>query len=79
MQIVSLGGNLHEKSKSIFKEKFWKFYQACSAFNKLYEEKMILIAYEGPDQPVEVLWPSQPNGVMLSTVSLPNHPFTFIL
>ena len=25
---------------------------------------------------VEVLWPSQPNGVMSSTVSLPNHMFT---
>ena len=25
---------------------------------------------------VEVLWPSQPNGVMLSVVSLPNHTFT---
>ena len=24
----------------------------------------------------EVLWPSQPNGVMSSTVSLPNHTFT---
>ena len=31
------------------------------------------------DQPlvcVEVLWPSQPNGVMSSLVSLPNHTFT---
>ena len=25
---------------------------------------------------VEVLWPSQPNGVMWSAVSLPNHTFT---
>ena len=25
---------------------------------------------------VEVLWPSQPNGVMSSEVSLPNHMFT---
>ena len=25
---------------------------------------------------VEVLWPSQPNGVMWSVVSLPNHIFT---
>ena len=25
---------------------------------------------------VEVLWPSQPNGVMSSAVSLPNHKFT---
>ena len=25
---------------------------------------------------VEVLWPSQPNGVMSSAVSLPNHEFT---
>ena len=25
---------------------------------------------------VEVLWSSQPNGVMSSTVSLPNHTFT---
>ena len=25
---------------------------------------------------VEVLWPSQPNGVMLSVVSLPNHILT---
>ena len=25
---------------------------------------------------VKVLWPSQPNGVMLSAVSLPNHMFT---
>ena len=25
---------------------------------------------------VEVLWPSQPIGVMLSAVSLPNHTFT---
>ena len=25
---------------------------------------------------VEVLWPSQPNGVMPSAVSLPNHTFT---
>ena len=25
---------------------------------------------------VEVLWPSQPNGVMLSMVSLANHTFT---
>ena len=24
----------------------------------------------------EVLWPSQPDGVMLSAVSLPNHTFT---
>ena len=24
---------------------------------------------------VEVLWPSQPNGVMSSAVSLPNHTF----
>ena len=24
----------------------------------------------------EVLWPSQPSGVMLSTLSLPNHMFT---
>ena len=24
---------------------------------------------------VEVLWPSQPNGVMLNMVSLPNHTF----
>ena len=24
---------------------------------------------------VEVLWPSQPNGVMSSTVNLPNHTF----
>ena len=25
---------------------------------------------------VEVLWPSQPDGVMSSAVSLPNHTFT---
>ena len=25
---------------------------------------------------VEVLWPSQPNGVMSSAISLPNHTFT---
>ena len=25
---------------------------------------------------VEVLWPSQPSGVMMSMVSLPNHMFT---
>ena len=25
---------------------------------------------------VEVLWPSQPNGVMSSAVRLPNHTFT---
>ena len=25
---------------------------------------------------VKVLWPSQPNGVMSSVVSLPNHTFT---
>ena len=25
---------------------------------------------------VEVLWPSQPNGVMSSSVSLPSHMFT---
>ena len=25
---------------------------------------------------VEVFWPSQPNGVMSSAVSLPNHTFT---
>ena len=25
---------------------------------------------------VEVLWPSQPNGVMSRAVSLPNHTFT---
>ena len=25
---------------------------------------------------VEVLWPSQPNGVVSSTVNLPNHTFT---
>ena len=25
---------------------------------------------------VEILWPNQPNGVMSSTVSLPNHAFT---
>ena len=25
---------------------------------------------------VEVLWPSQPNGVISSAVSLPNHTFT---
>ena len=25
---------------------------------------------------VEVLWPSQPNGVISSVVSLPNHTFT---
>ena len=25
---------------------------------------------------VEVLWPSQPSGVMSSAVSLPNHTFT---
>ena len=25
---------------------------------------------------VEVLWPSQPNGVMLSTVKLPNYTLT---
>ena len=25
---------------------------------------------------VEILWPSQPNGVMSSAVSLPNHTFT---
>ena len=25
---------------------------------------------------VEVLWPSQPDGVMSSAVSLPNHKFT---
>ena len=25
---------------------------------------------------VEVLWPSQPSGVMSSVVSLPNHTFT---
>ena len=25
---------------------------------------------------VEVLWPNQPNGVMSSAVSLPNHTFT---
>ena len=24
---------------------------------------------------LEVLWPSQPNGVMMSTVILPNHTF----
>ena len=27
---------------------------------------------------VEVLWPSQPNGVMSSVVSLPNHTFTLL-
>ena len=46
---------------------------------------MELFETEGPDQPtlyifgfvcVEVLWPSQPNGVMSSAVSLPNHTFT---
>ena len=25
---------------------------------------------------IEILWPSQPNGVMSSAVSLPNHTFT---
>ena len=45
---------------------------------------MFIIIIPGPAEPgyasscvcVEVLQPSQPNVVMLSTVSLPNHTFT---
>ena len=39
-------------------------------------QKLIIIACGSEFVCVEVLRPSQPNGVMLSAVSLPNHTFT---
>ena len=40
-------------------------------FNNLFER--ILPDWAGSYVCVEVLWPNQPNGVMSSVVSLPNH------
>ena len=39
-------------------------------------QKVITVAYPDLFVCVEVLRPSQPNGVMSSAVSLPNHTFT---
>ena len=63
--LVSPGRNLHEMSQLIFVLKF----EPCmlSVNNILLEFCFVC---------VEVLRPSQPNGVMSSAVSLPNHTFT---
>ena len=45
-------------------------YYACGAFIYLYINFLQHLVY------VEVLWPGQPNGVMSSAVSSPNHTFT---
>ena len=52
----------------------------CSLDHKLFLLKIIfLLRIQGKNYFFvcdEVLWPSQPNEVMLSTISLPNHTFT---
>ena len=49
---------------------FFFLIQKSSAAAKKKQQKSCLFAC------VEVLWPSQPNEVMSSAVSLPNHTFT---
>ena len=45
----------------------------CAMYNQTFDIRSIL---HKTFVCVEVLWPSQPNGVMSSAVSLPNHTFT---
>ena len=42
----------------------------------LIQEGQLSVSRMGIFVCVEALWPSQPNGVMSSVVSLPNHTFT---
>ena len=70
MQIVSIGDNLHEVSDLIFygKKKEKK--------KEKKEYHQFVVCWFCSFVCVEVLRPSQPNGVMSSAVSLPNHTFT---
>ena len=58
------GGQCHGLRKKLF-----TFLVKASSGKARFRQAMLSFC-------VEVLRPSQPNGVMLSTVSLPNHMFT---
>ena len=45
-------------------------------FNVLHNNGMLSVLIRIAFVCVEVLWPSQPNGVMSSMVCFPNHTFT---
>ena len=71
LSIFSSVGHLVEPGETILAilvKYLWNY----SEFGPLATEKM---SFEGFSC-VEVLWPSQHSGVMLSMVSLPNHTFT---
>ena len=67
MWIICLADDSHEMSSFIFSDKI-------EIWSALYE--LNLNSSWTSDICPEVLQPSQPNGVMLSTVSLSNHTFT---
>ena len=55
----------------------WYFISLSTSFKSYQDDGRVIL--KGSVQLfvcVEVLWPSQPNGVMSSAVSLPNHTFT---
>ena len=45
-------------------------------FNFMHTKLFRKAIYSKRKDCIEVLWPSQPNGVMSSAISLPNHSFT---
>ena len=69
MQTVSLGlgDSLHEITKPIFLGKIRKIIIDLSSAELAQRVKIVC---------VEVLWPSQPNGVMSRAVNLLKHTFT---
>ena len=70
MSNPTLGDNLHEVSDPIFKVKKLKKKNIICLSSAEFAYCVVLFVC------VEVLRPSQPNGVMSSAVSLPNHTFT---
>ena len=79
MPVVSKTGNLY--GISILKPIFWKKLRNKEISRELVEKLVLFgrktnILFGVMFVCVEVLRPSQPNGVMSSVVSLPNHTFT---
>ena len=69
--------HLHQLSKEMMGEEVFQLNDATPTYAT---RPMSLYKVRQETSPqglcVEVLWPSQPNGVMSSAVSLPNHTFT---
>ena len=68
-----------KNTKNISKCYLLKFYPACYVLIRYWNAELtnyVLFLRLSLFVCVEVLRPSQPNGVMLSAVSLPNHTFT---